>query len=375
MAKVPERRRSLPLADRHADVVVELTQMTVRHLLPIILLTGAGLAGATALLSRRYHDRWMWYFTILLIVLTVGRAVLVLYSGPAHRGSSALTLRKAVQWQLHFALGTLVFCLAVAACTWYSFRSHDATAWTLCTIGTFMICAGLAARVSLYPRLIQASGLMMLLVLAIAVLGAHDPIIRVGLLLICLFAYAFVQSVQNRFDYVVDHIRIRRTLSLLADHDQLTGLVNRRHFEAALATTCRMETPFAILFIDIEQLRHVNEAHGRAVGDTLLQRVGVRLKNSVRRGDLVARIGGDEFAILQVEGASHLSAESLARRINRAVATPFEIEGQQILINTCIHIRVSTPEDKDPHALLDMSHQAIYQAQNPGPSSLTSRAS
>jgi diguanylate cyclase (GGDEF)-like protein len=364
MAEDSERRRNLPRTATHADVAVELTQMTFRGLMGTMLATGIGLAGTTALLASHYHDRWLWAFTALIALLAAARAGVAI----AYRKMpvAAATLQGAKRWQMLNASLLLAYSLSMAGCTLYSFREHDSTAWTLCTLGTFMLCAGMAARVGLYPRLVQASGLAMLGALALAVVTSTEPLARVGILLICLFGYAYFQSVQNRFELAVDAIRNKRTLSLLSSQDALTGLANRRHFEATLATTCVLESPFAILFIEVESFSRVVATHGRAVGDVLLQRVGNRLKNSVRRGDVVARVGEEDFAILQVHGASQQSAESLSRRIFRAIATPFEIEGESVVVSARIGIRLSTAADRDVKGLMERGHPAIYTAEAPG---------
>jgi diguanylate cyclase (GGDEF)-like protein len=378
MAKTPERRKLTPQASAYADAVVELTQMTFDRLLPAVLLTGMGLPLTTALLAAHYGDTWLWVFTALIAGLALVRVGTTLAFSARFSGIHAgkLNRRSALRWQVINSASILCYCLAMAGCTLFSFWAHDGSstsggpahnsaAQTLCMLGTLMICAGLASRVGLYPRVLQAGGLLMLLALAIALLSAPDPLVRAGVLLILLFGYAYFQSVQNRFDAAIDQIRSRRTLGLLSNHDTLTGLFNRRHFEAVLATTCLLEEPFAILFIDIEGLAEVNQEHGRAVGDILIQRVGVRLKNSVRRGDVVARVGGDEFSILQVQGASDLSAQSLSRRIHRAIAAPFEIDGRNVMVSASVFIRLSTPGDKDPHLLLDRTNESIYAAEAP----------
>jgi diguanylate cyclase (GGDEF)-like protein len=364
MAEGSERRRILPRTATHADVAVELTQVTFRGLLVTVVVTGVGLAGTTALLASHYRDRRLWMFTALIGLLAAARAgvAIAFHTMPGTAG----TLRGAQRWQMLNGWLQLAYCLSMAGCTLYSFRVHDSTAWTLCTLGTFMLCAGMAVRAGLYPRLVQASGLAMLAALALAVVSSTEPLARVGILLICVFGYAYFQSVQSRFDSSVDSIRNRRTLSLLSNQDPLTGLSNRRHFEATLATACVLEAPFAILFIDVDDIPRVVAAYGRAVGDVLLQRVGNRLKNSVRQGDVVARIGVDEFAILQIHGASRLSAESLSRRIFRAIATPFEIEGEAILVSASIGIRLSRPQDKDVKALMERGDPGVYAAQPPG---------
>ena len=353
-----ERRQSTPRTSAHADVLVELTQSTYRSLLPSVLLSGAGLAGTTAVLARHYADRVLWIFAGLFGAVTLLRMAMVLIFDRSSR--SRLSLRDAGRWQIVYSVSTLLFCATMAACTLYCLRRHDATSWMLCMLGTFMLCAGLVVRVGLYEKMIQASGLLMLLGLAAAVVASPDPSARIGILLICLFGYAFYQAVDSRFESVVDGIRNRRTLRLLEENDPLTGLTNRRHMEATLATICLLETPFALIFIDLRRFKAVNDTYGRPVGDLLLQRVGVRLKASVRRGDVVSRLGGDEFVILQVQGASQLSAESLARRVNRALSLPFEIEGQQVYIASATAIRLSRPDDREPRELLDRTQYTPY---------------
>ena len=363
MAEARERRQKVHRSSLYADVIVELTQLTFQNLLPTVILTSVGLVGTTALLAAHYHDRWLWLAAVLMLLFAGFRAgVVVAFS----RAKKVLTLRSAYIWQLTYAAATFGYCCAMALSTYYNFHKHDSTAWTLCTIGTFMICAGLSGRIGLHPRIVQASGLVLLVALALSILASPEPLAKLGLVLIALFGYTYYQSVQSKFEIMVEQMRSRRTLSLLADHDPLTGLSNRRHFEASLSTICLAETPFAILFIDLDRFKAVNDTYGHAAGDTLLQRVGVRLRGSVRRGDLVARIGGDEFAILQMANASPQAAESLARRINRAIATPFEIDGHEVRIVTSIGIRLSTPQDKDPQLLLSEADGALYRAKQAG---------
>ena len=369
-----ERRQTMPRTSAHADVLVELTQSTFRNLLPSVLLSGAGLAGTTAVLAHHNADRMLWVFACLFTGLTLLRMVMILVFERSDR--NRLSLRSAEQWQIVYAVSTLLYCATMAACTLYCLREHDATSRMLCMLGTFMLCAGLVVRVGLYERLIQASGLLMLLGLAAAVVTSPDPSARIGIILICLFGYAFYQAVGSRFESVVDGIRNRRTLRLLEENDPLTGLTNRRHMEATLATVCLLETPFALIFIDLRRFKAVNESFGRPVGDLLLQRVGVRLKASVRRGDVVSRLGSDEFVILQVHGASQLSAESLARRVNRALSLPFEIESQQIFISSSTAIRLSLPDDREPRELLDRTQYTPYppaESEPPGGMPLSAR--
>ena len=364
MPEVRERRQTVDRSSQYADVLVELTQMTFRGLLPTVVISGLALVATSFLLAWHYHDGWLWVLAIFLLVCASLRVGCV--AAFRFNTGQLLTLRSASQWQNVYSAVTLGYCVAMAALTLYSFRYHDSTSWTLCTIGTFMICAGLSGRVGLAPRVLQASGLLLLLALAVAILLSEEPLARVGLMLVVYFGITFYQSIQSKFDATVEQMRSRRALRMLADHDPLTGLSNRRHFEASLEAVLNAETPFAILFVDLDRFKNVNDTYGHNVGDVLLQRVGVRLKGSVRHGDLVARMGGDEFAILQMANASQQAAESLARRINRAVAATFEIDGHVVQVGTSVGIRLSTPADRDAQTVLSKADGALYRVKQSG---------
>jgi len=371
MSKAPERRHRNHRQSIYADVIVELTQMTFRGLLPTVLVTGAGLFGTIGFLAWYYRDPQLYAAAALLLVCTTLRAAAI---AVFNRSSRPLTLRAAFRWQGLYAALTFGYCAAMALSTLESFRFHGPTAWVLNILGCFLLCGGFSARTGLHPRILQISGLILLLALAVALILSRDSLARTGLLLILLFSITYCHSVQSKFDIIVEQMRSRRTLSLLTDHDPLTGLFNRRHFEASLATLLLAETPFAILFIDLQRFKAVNDNYSHAVGDVILQRVGIRLKASVRRGDLVARLDGDEFAILQMADASLQAAESLARRISRAIEATFEVEGNQIQIGSNVGIRLSD-SDQDAQALLDKADAALYRSNQASGSALGSNRS
>ncbi len=364
MQATTERRQNKAKSLLYADVLVELTELTFRNLIPTIVLGGAGLIGASVMLALHYGDRWLWWLAGIITAFTVARFVVAVRF--RMRGDRPLTLRNAQRWQVVYACITLAYAASLAVSTMYNFREHDMTAWLFCIFSVFIVCASLSGRIGLHPRMAQASGLLMLAALAIALLSLPEPMARFGVVLVVLFAIVFVRSVEDKFEVILEQLRSRKALRQLAEQDTLTSIANRRQFELTLASACSAEMPLAILFIDLDGFKQVNDTFGNAVGDITLQRVAVRLRASVRRGDLVARLGGDEFAVLQGEGASQEAAESLARRINRALAAPFEIAGHQIRIGASIGIRVATFEDKDPALLLNDADQALYRVKQAG---------
>jgi diguanylate cyclase (GGDEF)-like protein/PAS domain S-box-containing protein len=165
----------------------------------------------------------------------------------------------------------------------------------------------------------------------------------------------------------------KRSIGLIeemAGHDALTGLPNRRSFIAALdgeiARARRAGNTFAVLYLDLDRFKDVNDTLGHPVGDRLLQAVGQRLKGSVREIDTVARFGGDEFAAIQSDVREPASAAVLAKKIVRALDEPFVIDGRDIHTAASLGIAVYGPESPDAEALLAHADIALYLAKAAG---------
>jgi diguanylate cyclase (GGDEF)-like protein/PAS domain S-box-containing protein len=155
----------------------------------------------------------------------------------------------------------------------------------------------------------------------------------------------------------------------LAQRDVLTGLANRRmlreRLQNALARVHRGDK-LALLYLDLDRFKAVNDTLGHPVGDLVLQAVSDRLNKVTRGMDTVARLGGDEFAILQpgIETAS--DAAELARRIIQDVSAPYQIGGNCISIGTSIGIALAPQNSIDPDLLLKNADLALYQAKSSG---------
>ncbi|WP_298952676.1 EAL domain-containing protein [uncultured Methylobacterium sp.] len=151
----------------------------------------------------------------------------------------------------------------------------------------------------------------------------------------------------------------------LAAQDPLTELPNRRVFRAALAAVAeRPRTgpephPFAVLFLDLDRFKLVNDTLGHKVGDGLLQEVGRRLSALLGEGEMLARLGGDEFAVL-MPAAGPPDAERLARRIAEAVARPFQVENHQIRTSVSIGIAIGPDDGDGADDLLIAADLALY---------------
>ena len=169
---------------------------------------------------------------------------------------------------------------------------------------------------------------------------------------------------------VADRRRREELLAFQAFHDVLTGLPNRALFAdraaQAFARAVRRGTRIALLFLDLDGFKAVNDDLGHATGDELLVAVGRRLQSVVRPMDTVARIGGDEFVVLleQLDVAS--DAERLAERVVAAFDSPFEVGEHRLSLSTSVGVAFAEAGSGSPEALLDRADQAMYRAKRRG---------
>jgi diguanylate cyclase (GGDEF)-like protein len=170
--------------------------------------------------------------------------------------------------------------------------------------------------------------------------------------------------------YVWKSLRYASRLDELARTDILTALANRRVFEERLAiaftASQRNGNRFAVHFIDLDGFKDVNDTMGHAYGDSLLCAVVARLSKLVRQSDLLARFGGDEFAVLQADANDPLSTATLAQRIIDAIAAPFMIAGNEVYITASIGIAPYSSDVPAPDVMMIQADLALYRAKDDG---------
>ncbi len=156
----------------------------------------------------------------------------------------------------------------------------------------------------------------------------------------------------------------------LAYHDTLTRLPNRALFEDrlshALASVRRDSSKVALLCVDIDRFKELNDTLGHPAGDALIQQVAARLKDSVREVDTVARIGGDEFAIVLVDVRDLHSAEAVCDRLLDDLSEPFDLLGEQAFAGVSIGIALSPEFGTEPKELMRKADIALYEAKRSG---------
>lgn len=170
--------------------------------------------------------------------------------------------------------------------------------------------------------------------------------------------------------YAMERKRTEQRLAGLAQYDELTGLANRALFKEmvlrAMARTKRKEAGVALLFLDLDNFKTINDTLGHNAGDLLLKQVAKRLVDTLRETDMIARLGGDEFVVI-LEGVSRVREAALvARRILKAHTEPFVIEGQELFVTTSVGIAIYAGGEQDVDELIKNADMAMYRAKERG---------
>jgi diguanylate cyclase (GGDEF)-like protein/PAS domain S-box-containing protein len=156
----------------------------------------------------------------------------------------------------------------------------------------------------------------------------------------------------------------------LADHDALTGLPNRRLLEdrltQALALSYRNRKQTAVMFVDLDRFKAINDSFGHAVGDTLLKEVAQRLVRQLRVGDTICRIGGDEFVVVLPELKRSADAAYVARKVLEQLSQPLLVEERELIVTPSIGIAVFPDDGRDAETLIRNSDAAMYHAKELG---------
>ena len=156
----------------------------------------------------------------------------------------------------------------------------------------------------------------------------------------------------------------------LAYHDSLTGLPNRALFlrllEQALAHCARGGRRLAVLFVDLDHFKSVNDTSGHRMGDLLLVTAAERLRASVRKSDVVARLSGDEFTVIETGLVDSRPARALARTLVRALGRPFMLKGRDVQVGASVGISIYPDDGTSPEELLQRADLAMYRAKEQG---------
>lgn len=196
--------------------------------------------------------------------------------------------------------------------------------------------------------------------------GLSTTLLIISLLLILLLAFLARQVAVN----AMQREETTALVHSMAFKDTLTGLPNRRLFEdrlrQSIASADRTAGKIAVLFMDLDHFKAVNDTLGHEAGDQLLRQVADRLQEAVRKSDTVARLGGDEFILLLLNITSLQDVDSVADKVIQMISQPFVIGGQQVQVGTSIGIALYPEDCVTPETLVASADKALYKAKQSG---------
>jgi diguanylate cyclase (GGDEF)-like protein/PAS domain S-box-containing protein len=179
-----------------------------------------------------------------------------------------------------------------------------------------------------------------------------------------------LEFVSTQIASAIERKKMHDRLQNMALYDALTNLPNRLLFsdrlQLALYRASREQSQFALLFLDLDKFKQVNDLAGHAVGDALLQQAAERIRHAVRSSDTVARFGGDEFVVLLEHIDELLMAQTVAEKVRLTLNAPFVIAGEQFKVYPSIGISVFPAQGQDEKQLLMVADRAMYRAKKAG---------
>lgn len=265
---------------------------------------------------------------------------------------------EAALWERCYIAGTVATALVLGVFAARSIVLGDALCSVMAIGIGFGFGAGVVARLALRP----VAALLDLVAIAApaAIVTFMQPDLRhVGLgLLILMYVAASFEMVRLSFNASISQITLKRQFEQLARSDSMTGVSNR----SVLATDLPVMLAagmVAVHTLDLDRFKEANDRFGHPAGDALLKQVAARLKALAATNDLVIRMGGDEFVLVQRAADD---AEAMAQCIVQSISAPYEVDGQVIELGVSVGVAVAPDDGRTAEALLSRSDKALYRA-------------
>ncbi|WP_315783540.1 GGDEF domain-containing protein [Bradyrhizobium sp. SZCCHNPS1003] len=265
-----------------------------------------------------------------------------------------------IRWERLYGLGAAAFGLAVGALSARAFQIGDGPGIWMCFGLSMAFCVGIVSRVS--PWIVMTSSAVLLIPTVVACLMQPEPVYRMGAGMVVLFWITLRGTSYRLTAAFTERITAQQALARQALRDFLTGLPNRAAFIAALG---RCDRPVAIIAVDLDGFKLVNDQFGHQAGDELLCQVGARLQDCLGEAGLAARFGGDEFMLL-LPAVGRDAALVLAQAAVTALSQPFVLTGMRVQISASAGILVTDDRQADTESLLDQADRALYAAKRAG---------
>lgn len=331
---------------------------------PLIMIACFGVASAVVL--RAVPDPTLATLAALGALASIGRLAVI----AAHRDevlADELSLERACVLENRFAFAYVVFAIILGLWCGRALSTVEPEDDAVVVALLFGYGAGVATSITYRPWIGVPSLVAVSLPSLGVTLGSGDPLhIATGLLLAA-FLGGGIHTMLRRYRSASRGISMRILHEGLARHDHLTGLPNRlalrEAFDASVARTGRRGL-IAVHCLDLDRFKPVNDLYGHTAGDAVLKAVADRLSALLRRDDIAARIGGDEFVVLQTGAAHAGEAEMLARRIARALSQPFDLGEHRVTLGASVGYAMYPDQALDLDRLIAIADEALYEVKH-----------
>ncbi|MBX9467375.1 MAG: GGDEF domain-containing protein [Rhizobium sp.] len=308
-----------------------------------------------------------------LLLATIGGAIASLAKFAvtlAHRQADAtqpVSVADAARWEKVHGLFTFLVAASVGTLATVVFSHRDLSVQILAAALIYGYSAGVAVRISVRPFIAATAILIAGLPTTISVMLYGDKVHWILGMMSVVFLFAAMQSVLHVYRTTTRQIRLRLEMERQARRDQLTGLSNRAALiEAYSSLDCADDALTGIHLFDLDGFKGVNDRFGHAVGDALLAGIAKRLQENLDPPVVAARIGGDEFVILQPEIRDPADAETLARKIVDVLALPYRIAGEEIAIGVSLGYTMALSGSAKLEHMMATADKASYRAKRNG---------
>ncbi len=366
----------MPIPDA---VYRELIDMLFEMRLPVVAL-GTVFIGVAAFLGYRFNDITLILIALSATVVTAARFVSI--TG-YRRHTRRWTVDELRIWERRYAIGNYLSALLLAAFSVRVLLSHAPIQHLIAVSLVFSFCAGIVSRISIRPMICAISVLLAAVptVVSLALhatsghdIPAHAELFAIEALLVAMVTALSLNTVGHLYRSAVEHLTTKHDLAQLATQDALTGLPNRlllrERFNESILPVAQSSGQLALHFLDLDGFKAINDIHGHPAGDALLREVSSRLTAMVRETDTVARMGGDEFVVVQGGITEGSEAELLARRIIKRLSAPYEIDGETMHISVSVGIAMAPEQGLDLEHLASCADLALYRSKRGGKAQL-----
>ncbi len=344
-----------------SEVRLELTELLFTTAVPsaIIGVSTVGLALTIMIQTSNFSFAAVAVAAILVTAYRVGCVFVFRKHG---------TRFTMLAFERFYAAGAIGFSLVLAAFSIVAFAEPLSTGQLMATVLVASYCAGIVVRASARPWIAIATVLVAAVPLAaVSTLKGTPDFIAVAIAIL-LVIVGSIDTVFHTYRITHDHLATRRRFAELAALDSLTGLPNRsmlyQRLDALFARSGGGQ--IAIHFIDLDHFKEINDNHGHATGDSILEEVARRLLSILGKDAFAARVGGDEFVIVQPNIVEESAARHLADRIVEAIRQPVALLHTTLVVETSNGCQLVEPGTIHWRDVLAAADQALYEAKRAG---------